>query len=127
MTKRSSSSLFLIELIIALLLFIVTAAVCVQAFGKAQELNARAELMDFASNECSSVCELTSSADSYADAVRLLKIAYPELENKDEIFACYYDADYKPCDKDGAAHKLTVKLTSEGGILICQTGRRVRA
>lgn len=67
-TRNSSkSSLFLIELIIAILFFSIGSAVCVRAFMKAHSLSTEAKDLSFASAQVSSMASVLKYTDrSYA-------------------------------------------------------------
>lgn len=73
-----TSSLFLIELILALFFFSVASAICVQLFAKAHLLSNEAELLTISVNECSNAAEIIRSSDSYSEIEERLKNAYPQ-------------------------------------------------
>lgn len=73
-----SSSLFLIELILAILFFSIASAVCVQLFVKSHSLSKKAELLAISVNECSDAAEIIRSADSFTEIEKRLKEAYPD-------------------------------------------------
>ena len=61
--NSSKSSLFLIELIIAILFFAIGSAVCVRAFVKAHDLSMRAKDLSFASAQASSAASVLEYTD----------------------------------------------------------------
>ena len=61
--NNTRSSLFLIELIIAILFFSLGSAVCVQAFAKAHTLTAQARDLSFASSTVSAAANVIKSTD----------------------------------------------------------------
>ena len=96
-TPAKRSSLFLLELMIAILFFCLTSAVCVQIFVKAhtretQELNTALE-------KVSGYTELF-----LADA----------LTEDTEVF---YDADWQECSKDEASYEIVIRVESDGKLL----------
>ena len=75
--RPRASSLFLMELIIAILFFSIASAVCVQFFVKSHLLSRDADALNHAVNECSSVAEALSTADSISSGLSLLSQLYP--------------------------------------------------
>ena len=67
--RARSSSLFLMELIIAILFFSVFSAVCVQFFVKSHLLSNDANALTHAVNECASTAEMIHTADDLTAAI----------------------------------------------------------
>lgn len=86
---NNTSSLFLLELILAVLFFSVASALCIQIFTKAHLMSQDARDLNFAVNEVSSMAEQMPD-DSLQDA------------------AAYYDSSYASCKKADAVYVLTV-------------------
>ena len=61
--RPRSSSLFLMELILAILFFSIASAVCVQFFVKSHLLSRSSDALNYAANECASVAELLDTAN----------------------------------------------------------------
>ena len=83
MKKRNrarSSSLFLLELIIAILFFSVASAVCVQFFVKSHTMSQQSQAMNFAVGECSSIAEIVQASDNEKEIVSLVKNIYPDVD-----------------------------------------------
>ena len=78
--RARSSSLFLMELILAILFFSVASAVCVQFFVKSHLLNLESKALTHAVNECSGAAEIISTADSLTDGLTLLQAQYPHAD-----------------------------------------------
>lgn len=118
--RARSSSLFLMELIIAIFFFTIFSAVCVQVFVKAHLMNQESFALNHAVSECSGVAEVISTSDSVDVAVDTLEDLHPygRYDNRNgnatnvdaEI---YYDADFKECSKDKAEYLLLMKLDSD--------------
>lgn len=85
------SSLFLLELILAILFFSIASAVCVQLFVKSHLLSRQAEILSIAVNECSDVAEIILSADTDAEMLTRLKNAYPEAQTSGSQLLIPYD------------------------------------
>lgn len=95
---NNTSSLFLLELILAVLFFSVASALCIQIFTKAHLMSQDARDLNFAINEVSSMAEQMPD-DSLQDA------------------AAYYDSSYASCEKADAVYVLTVHYEPEDTLL----------
>lgn len=95
---NNTSSLFLLELILAVLFFSVASALCIQIFTKAHLMSQDARDLNFAVNEVSSMAEQMPN-DSLQDA------------------AAYYDSSYASCEKADAVYVLTVHYEPEDTLL----------
>ena len=94
---NNTSSLFLLELILAVLFFSVASALCIQIFIKAHLMSQDARDLNFAVNEVSSMAEQMPD-DSLQDAA-------------------YYDSSYASCEKADAVYVLTVHYEPEDTLL----------
>ena len=95
---NNTSSLFLLELILAVLFFSVASALCIQIFTKAHLMSQDARDLNFAVNEVSSMAEHMSDG-TLQDA------------------AAYYDSSYASCEKADAVYVLTVHYEPEDTLL----------
>lgn len=95
---NNTSSLFLLELILAVLFFSVASALCIQIFTKAHLMSQDARDLNFAVNEVSSMAEQMSDG-TLQDA------------------AAYYDSSYASCEKADAVYVLTVHYEPEDTLL----------
>lgn len=95
---NNTSSLFLLELILAVLFFSVASTLCIQIFTKAHLMSQDARDLNFAVNEVSSMAEQMPD-DSLQDA------------------AAYYDSSYASCKKADAVYVLTVHYEPEDTLL----------
>lgn len=95
---NNTSSLFLLELILAVLFFSVASALCIQIFTKAHLMSQDARDLNFAVNEVSSMAEQMPD-DSLQDA------------------AAYYDSSYASCKKADAVYVLTVHYEPKDTLL----------
>ena len=102
----SRSSLFLIELIIAILFFSLGAAVCVQAFAKAHTLTAQARDLSFASSTVSSAASVVRYTDG---ALEDIQTYFPGAFADGEDIAVCYGSDLAPCGPEGAAYTLRIR------------------
>lgn len=131
MVRRSrarSSSLFLMELILAILFFSVASAVCVQFFVKSHLLSRDSDALNHAVNECSGATELMRAAENVSEYIELLKAQYPEgaypaLDGAEEALSdititLHYDEAFGPCTQDTAAYELRLHLEQKDQLLL---------
>ena len=79
-TTARRSSLFLIELIIAILFFAVACSICVQFFVKARLMSNEAATLTEAVESCTMASETISSGDSLEDISLRLDTVYPDSD-----------------------------------------------
>ncbi len=102
---NTRSSLFLIELIIAILFFSLGSAICVQAFVKAHTLTAQAQDLSFASSTVSSAASALKYTDGAPDQFRDF---FPGAAfDGDDISVCY-DGSYAACEAADAVYTLRI-------------------
>lgn len=119
-SRAQSSSLFLMELILAILFFSVTSAVCVQFFVKSHLLSQESKILSRAVNECSNVAEIYDSSDSIENAFSLLNASYPGTsvgKETESLAVIYYDETFSPCTEAEAFYTLTTDFTEEDSML----------
>ncbi len=125
--RPKSSSLFLMELILAILFFSIASAVCVQFFVKSHLLSRDSDALSHAANECASVAEILDSADSVSDFSGLLLRLYPDsisLENVSDNDNCTeteiflnYNEEFFPCSEKTASYTLYLHIAQSGQML----------
>ena len=98
-TPAKRSSLFLLELMIAILFFCLASAVCVQIFVKAHTTSRETQELNTALEKVSGYTELF-----LADA----------LTEDTEVF---YDADWQECSKDEASYEIVIRVEPDGKLL----------
>ena len=103
-TRRSS--LFLLELMIAILFFSLSAAVCVRFFVKSHTLETQSMDLNHAVTAATSAAEILRSAEDPYN--RLLKL-FPSGDLGEDTFQIYYDFDWNPCTASKAAYRLILK------------------
>lgn len=130
MTRRNrarSSSLFLMELIIAIFFFSAASAVCIQFFVKSHLLSRDSNTLNHAVNECASTAELIDTSDGIEDCLNLLVRLYPNgaypdvcfssLEVKEADVQIYYDDAFAEYIKKDSSYVLSLHLTKENQLL----------
>ncbi len=115
--SNARSSLFLIELIIAILFFSLGAAICVQAFVKAHTLTVQARDLAFASSTVSSAANVLRCSDASPEQFAAY---FPGAAQDAEgvLFVCYGE-DFAPCGEEEAAYVLRAETAAEGPVRAC--------
>lgn len=116
------SSLFLLELILAVLFFSVASALCIQIFTKAHLMSQDARDLNFAVNEVSSMAEQISADTLHPDTAASSDdtASDPSTQMPDDSLqdaAAYYDSNYASCKKADAVYVLTVHYEPEDTLL----------
>lgn len=128
MRKRNrarSSSLFLLELIIAILFFSVASAVCVQFFVKSHTMSGQAQAMNFATNECSSIAEIVQASPSDSDIISNVKNIYHDVEvntkGENTTLVIFFDDNFVESGSSGQNHayRISADLANENGLIDC--------
>lgn len=114
--QAHKSSLFLIELILAIAFFALASAVCLQLFVKSHMISQETSQLNTAVNLASSAAECFREGNGNADALLTLM---PELEADPDSasLTAFYNADGSPCKEADAMYVLTMKITESA--LIC--------
>ena len=126
---NNTSSLFLLELILAVLFFFVASALCIQIFTKAHLMSQDARDLNFAVNEVSSMAEQISAGTLHSDTATSSDdtaassgdtASDPSTQMPDDSLqdaAAYYDSSYASCEKADAVYVLTVHYEPENTLL----------
>lgn len=119
---NNTSSLFLLELILAVLFFSVASALCIQIFTKAHLMSQDARDLNFAVNEVSSMAEQISAGTLHpATAASSDDTASdPSSQISNDAWqddTAYYDSSYASCEKADAVYVLTVHYEPEDTLL----------
>ena len=119
---NNTSSLFLLELILAVLFFSVASALCIQIFTKAHLMSQDARALNFAVNEVSSMAEQISAGTLHSDTAASSDdtASDPSTQMPDDSLqdaAAYYDSSYASCKKADAVYVLTVHYEPEDTLL----------
>ena len=119
---NNTSSLFLLELILAVLFFSVASALCIQMFTKAHLMSQDARDLNFAVNEVSSMAEQISAGTLHSDTAASSDdtASDPSTQMPDDSLqdaAAYYDSSYASCEKANAVYVLTVHYEPEDTLL----------
>ena len=126
---NNTSSLFLLELILAVLFFSVASALCIQIFTKAHLMSQDARDLNFAVNEVSSMAEQISADTLHPDTAASSDdtaassgdtASDPSTQMPDDSLqdaTAYYNSSYASCEKADAVYVLTVHYEPEDTLL----------
>lgn len=114
-----SSNLFLMELILSIFFFILTASLCVQVFAKAHTVSEDAKALNFAVTECGSAAELVTASGSTADfRGNFALLSDGEItETDDGCLAVYFDGEKAPCGPSDAVFCLICDISEKDSML----------
>lgn len=110
--KKTSprSSLLLIELIIAILIFSLTAALCLRIFAKSHSLGDRTVELDMAVRQATSVSELIVQEGGLESKLPQL---YPEADIDPGNIIIYYNRDFEACGHRDAYFQMNILSSND--------------
>ncbi len=110
------SSLFLLELIIAILFFCLASAVCVRFFVKSHIMEQETTVLNYATDQAVSVAEILRSNQ---DIPTCLKELFPNITSGQEgEYTVYFDHNWKSCGKSDADYFLSLSYSEEDDLLV---------
>lgn len=132
-TPAKRSSLFLLELIIAILFFSLTSAVCVQIFVRAHLISRQTSEQNMALEKISGFTEVFLAGDSIQDLLGVTSDTSADSSSASENAAAssdtdtltasevseyqiYYDADWQICDPDKASYRIRIQIEPRGAL-----------
>ena len=122
---NTRSSLFLMELIIAILFFSLASAVCLHMFAKSHQLSTDASAGNQAVNQTVNVAELIrydlqndtrTLSDTYPEA----DILYSVVSNAADVYngsVIYFDKSWETCSADLAEYRLVIQAQDSSATL----------
>ena len=108
-TRRSS--LFLMELIIAILFFSLASTVCVRIFVKSHTLEEESIQLNHAVLAASSVAEIFRNQEN---PFEILEKQYPDGIKNENHYQFFYDEDWSLCNKNEALYTVAADFTKDG-------------
>lgn len=122
--RARSSSLFLMELIIAILFFSASSAVCIQFFVKSHLMSNDSNALNHAVNECTGAAEIIDTTDDVEDSINMFKRLYPngsypdiQTDMKEADVVIYYDESFDECIRQDAAYQFSLHMETEGQMI----------
>lgn len=119
--RASSASLFLMELVVAIMFFTLSASVCITIFVRAHLQSERAKILNRAINLCSDAAELVRTSDSLTDCAANFGVAYEyatsqQTDDGYEIYV-YFNDEYLPTPPSELARLETVSVSETATML----------
>lgn len=111
-TRRSG--LFLLELLIAILFFILSATVCVRFFVKSHTLEQESIDLNHAVTAASSVAEIVRSQEEPLEALGEL---FPEGNRGENTYSIFYDSNWTLCRFADGVYTVQLETTSSDGFV----------
>lgn len=110
------SSLFLLELIIAILFFCLASAVCVRFFVRSHVMEQETTELNHAVDQAVSVAEILRSGQ---DIPACLKEQYPDIvsANDSDCYTICFDQEWAPCREEGSVYSLSLLYKEENGFV----------
>ena len=102
------SSLFLLELIIAVLFFCLASSVCIQLFVQAHLVSQKTRNLNVSVNQVSSMAELMKNDPNFLDRVAK---EYPLAIIEDETATIFYNRDFEPCKEADAVFRMNIIIS----------------
>lgn len=120
--KKRESLMLMMELMIAIVIFLLASSVCLFLFARAHTANKESRELSAAALEERNIAELVSSAKNLVDAGQLIASAYPEAEQSSTgsgiTVRLAFDKDLQPIYAgSNSAYLLTAELTWDGEML----------
>lgn len=116
-SNHKRSGIFLLEIMIAILFFAITSAVCLRSFVKAHTLSVETAETEQAISHMEDAAELINSIDSSklkesATWEALFSQEFPDCETQEDHITIFYDSNWKSCKKTHAAYQISVWKTN---------------
>lgn len=112
---RSKAPLMLMEQMVMLLVFALAAALCLQAFVKADAISRESEARDHAVLLCQSVAEqIKESGEKDRNPVGAVASKLDPNERRPDGFSILYYEDWSLCDTRDYTYDLTVNTVDSG-------------
>ena len=119
--RASTASLFLMELMAAILFFTLAASLCVTIFVEAHLQSENAKALNHAVNICSDSAELVRTSSSKQAAVRRIDSYYDNVRltpgGGSGEFCVFFDDEYNPVPEAASTQTEYFSLVEENGLL----------
>lgn len=110
---RSKTTLFLMELIVAIGVFSLCAAVCLSLFASAAQMTAESEALNGAALSAQSAAECFKA--EAGDLSRCAALLGAETDAAGTALRLYYDEQWRPADASAAVYVLTLSAVPPHG------------
>lgn len=111
---HSKSRLFLLELVLAIFIFAVSASICAQVFTKAYTVSRDAKSLSQAVRLAENAAAMIdASVKEGSDPFFYLLREYPKSKETDGVFTAWFDKDMAGCGKPDAVYSLEISCSEE--------------
>ena len=117
-TGKRGSSLFLMELILAIFFFMISAAVCVRFYAKAQSTSETTKALSIGTGYMEGMASALCS-DAVNPQAALLSVS-PGITQGDNTASVCYDRNWNVCQSSDAAYMISVSWTTHDNMLDAQ-------
>lgn len=126
MNRKQHSGIFLMEMIVVILFFILCAAICIETFVKADSMSRKAVDLNRSVQVAQTVAEVWKSEGTDGLQKRLKAAASGDGS---QAFEMWFDGQGEPCEAETAVFKAEVGLEPQGMIevIVSQEGKEVYA
>lgn len=100
--RHPKSSLFLMEIMINILFFVLLTTICLQLFFKAHTLSENTTVLHRAVSACTSIAEVYQSN---SDGEEVILTIYPDAIALKKTLLIYYDKQFLPCKETESAYR----------------------
>lgn len=117
--NKSKSSLFLMELIFAVLIFAIASTVCVRVFVKAYNISCSTKELNNSVTRCTSAAELFYGTDGDLSKMKTELDAAGQGAIMPGSLVIYYDETFQQCQSDESVYIMTIENTRKDDMLEC--------
>lgn len=117
--NKSKSSLFLMELILAILIFAIAGAVCIQIFVRAHLVSENTQILNQSVTICESAAELFYGYDGDLSRIQTQIDSQGLSEVSLGSLSIYYDENFMICDKNSATYVLNITEKQSDNLINC--------
>lgn len=112
-TGKSRASLFLIELILAVLFFSLGSGICIRAFAQAALISRSSADLSFASSQVSSAASVIRYSEDPAAGISGY---FPGAQTTDDTVYVYFDENRSLCEQDQAHYIMEIRISAMDSI-----------
>jgi len=117
--NKSKSSLFLMELILAILIFAIAGAVCIQIFVKAHLISEKTQILNQSVTLCESAAELFYGYDGDLSQMQIQLDSQGLSEVSPGSLFIYFDDSFNVCNKESAIYSLNISESVSNNMMNC--------
>lgn len=110
--RSQKSSLFLLEIMLNLLFFVILVTICLHLFLKAHHLSKDTTLLHRAVTVCTSVAEVCQSSLGETD---IFQTIYPEALFLNDTILIYFDSNFTACSEFESIYRVFLSENKETG------------